>query len=38
MKSLLSNQLHLPFFELGLPELESFFHLSKPLLLLINLY
>ena len=38
MKSLLSNQLHLPFFELGLPELESFFHLSKPLLLLSNLY
>ena len=37
MKSLLSYQLSLPFLELCLPELESLFHLSKPLLLLSDL-
>lgn len=37
MKSLLSYLLRLSFLELRLPELESLFHLSKPLLLLSDL-
>ena len=37
MKSLLSYQLSLPFLELGLPQSESLFHLSKPHLLISDL-
>lgn len=37
MKSLLCDQLSLPFLELGLPKSESLFHFSKPLLLLSDL-